>query len=994
MVRLRPALRFALLSAIAFGTGMAFPRPACGQSVLENNPFSLKWYEISTPNFRVLFPRGLEEEAQRVANTLEHIRTPEAESLGGSVPRRIPVILQNQTAISNGFVSVLPRRTEFFMTPPQDYNFTGTNDWLNMLVSHEYRHIVQYQHARRGFTGLLYYVFGGATFAAMAGAAAPDWFWEGDAVATETAFTPGGRGRIPNFSLVFRTNLLEGREFNYHKQVLRSYKHNIPDEYVLGYHMVSYLRKRTGDPDIWGKITARSWKIPFIPFAFSNAIKKETGVYVTGLYREMADDLQATWRERMDGMTLTPFETITPRKSKAYTDYLYPQALSDGSVLAMKTGIGDIQRFVVLRDGEEHHVFTPGFVNDSGMLSAAGGKVAWNEYGFDGRWRMRTYSQVKVFDRSTRLAPRIIGPPHARFGSAALSPDGTRIATVQTTEDYKNQLVVLDYESGQSVRVFSNPDNEFYSMPRWSTDGSKIAVLKTSDKGRTISLMDVATGLGKDVLPRSNENVGHPLLAGDYLLFNSPAGGIDNIHALKVSTGERFVVTTSRYGAYNPSLSPDGATLYYNDQTKNGLDVVRTEFDPSRWRPYPGDTVTHAAYAHLVEQEANPNLLKTVPDKEYPVKKYPKLKGVFNPYIWGLNVDSDLTEATVGISSRDLLSTTEIRAGYTVDINERTGAWTAELSYQGLYPIIDVSGSLANRSVNEGNLSYYKKVGSDTVLTMDNLHFDWQERIIRAGLRLPLLAINGRYSGRITLSDHFSLTQISSFRNSIDGEGRIITTDFGGYIFRNYLDEGTFLHNQFAIEISRLLKQSRRDINSKWGQVLNLNVLSTPPGSDYYARQFSFYGIGYFPGLFKHHSLWGYWAYQKTKIDAPSGEGLKNYIFRNMIPLPRGHSHRRFQNFYSMSGNYTMPIWYPDIALGPIVNFQRLRGNVFFDYGFGSTNLPPEPIAMTYMSTGVEFKLDLNIMRFYPQFDIGVRFTRGLTPVTSEFEVLIGTFNL
>ena len=62
----------------------------------------------------------------------------------------------------------------------------------------------------------------------MAQVAAPQWFWEGDAVATETAFTPSGRGRIPNFGLVLRTNLLEGRTFNYHKQYLRSYKHNIP----------------------------------------------------------------------------------------------------------------------------------------------------------------------------------------------------------------------------------------------------------------------------------------------------------------------------------------------------------------------------------------------------------------------------------------------------------------------------------------------------------------------------------------------------------------------------------------------------------------------------------------------------------------------------------------------------------------------------------------------------------------------------------------------
>src|SRR5687768_3801289 len=155
----------------------------------------------------------------------------------------------------------------------------------------------------------------------MAQVAAPSWFWEGDAVATETALTPSGRGKIPNFGLLMKTNLLEGRKFNYHKQLLRSYRHNIPDQYVLGYYMVSYLRRKTNDPNIWGKITARSWSVPFIPFAFSNAIKKETGLYVKDLYNEMADNLSAEWKKELNGMVLTPFVKVNSRNDRAYTDY-------------------------------------------------------------------------------------------------------------------------------------------------------------------------------------------------------------------------------------------------------------------------------------------------------------------------------------------------------------------------------------------------------------------------------------------------------------------------------------------------------------------------------------------------------------------------------------------------------------------------------------------------------------------------------------------------
>ena len=973
---------------------------ATAQVVLENNPSSLKWRQVKTPNFRVIFPKGFEEQGQRVANTLEHIRTQESKSMG-IPPRKISIVLQNQSSLSNGFVSILPRRSEFYTMPAQDYNFIGTNDWLNLLMSHEYRHVVQYQHAIRGFNKVFYYLFGATTLAGMAQAAAPGWFWEGDAVVTETAFTPSGRGKIPNFGLVFKTNLLEGREFNYHKQYLRSYKHNIPNEYVLGFHMISYLRKRTNDPDIWEKITARSWSVPFIPFAFSNAIKKESGLYVTGLYREMVKDFKQEWQKELNDLTLTSFEKVNSRKSKAYTDYLYPQAMDDGSVLAMKQGIGDIERFVLLKDGEEKKVFIPGYINDSGMLSAAGSKIVWNEYGYHPRWIVKNYSLLKTFDTKTKQH-RIIGGRSERFGSAALSPDGNKVATVRTDTEYKTQLVVLDYASGNRLKEFPNPENYFYSMPRWSNDGTRIAVLKNSGEGRTISVIDYASGKAEDVLPASQENAGHPVLFNDYLLFNSPVSGTDNIYALQLSTQQRFQITTSKYGAYNPNVSNDGKTIYYNDQTRDGLDVVKIPFDPSSWKPYVPKQEIVQFYKHLVKQEGDSNLFRNIPQQTLSVQKYSKLRGLINPYTWGLNIGSDLVQANIGIASRDLLSTTSINVGYVFDLNERTGSYKAQVSYQSWFPILDVTASFADRKVNEGEIAYDKIVISpttgkrDTVRMVDDLTFKWQEKTIEAGLRIPLNATSSRFNTNISFGNNVGYTSVSDFQNSIDGGGRLVPSDPGlvKYFFREYADHGNLIYNHFNLTAHRLMKQSRRDINSKWGQRVIINSYSTPYGGDFSGNQFSFYGIGYFPGLAKHHSLWGYWAYQNTLItpaNVSTGEGLDNYFFNSRIPLPRGQSVSRFQEFYSMSANYTLPLWYPDAAFGPLLNIQRLRTNLFFDYGSGRSKSFSE--RGTYSSAGIEAKLDINILRFFPQFDIGVRYTIGLEPSTTKFEMLIGTFN-
>lgn len=974
-----------------------FTGTVLAQEVLNNNPPALSWYKINTPNFRVLYPEGFELQAQRMANTLEHIREAEARTLGVNT-KRISVILQNQNAVSNGFVSLIPRRSEFYAMPPQNYNFTGTTEWLDQLASHEYRHVVQFDKANRGFNKLLYYAFGPATLAAMSVTAVPQWFWEGDAVVAETAFTSGGRGKIPNFGLVFRTNLLEDRKFNYHKQYLRSYKHNMPDHYVLGYHMVSYLRKRTGDPFIWDRVTNRAWSWPFIPFTFSNAIKKESGLYVTKLYNEMANDLTQEWREEVNALTLSTFETVPHNPRKGYTNYYYPQVLSENRILAMKNGIGDIAQFVFLENGRERKSFIPGLLNDAGMLSAVGDLVVWNEYGFDPRWRMRTYSVIKMYDLKQKKL-RVVSRK-SRYAGAALSPDQRNIVTVETNTSYNTTVTVLD-TAGNVRQQFANPQQAFYSMPRWSADGNSIVALKTVSSQRAVVAFDVASGNEKELISASAENIGHPVLHGDYLFYNSPISGIDNMYVLIISTGERFQVTSSKYGAYNPALSADGNTLYYNEQTRDGLDVVKIPVNPTTWKDVVAKKNPKSFFEVITAQEGHPNLFDSIPQQQYASKKYSKLSGVINPYSWGAYFNTGLTQADIGISSQDVLSTVTLKAGYLYDINEQTGLWRAGVSYQGFFPILDVDVTFGKRELNEGNLTYADIVGNDTVSVTKNLTLNWQEKNIEAGLRLPLITTNSRYHGSFTIGNFIGYTQVEDFTNSITGSGRMVTPEIPVYWIRSVPGNGKLIYNHFQMSAHRLLKQSRRDINSKWGQSFVLHGYSTPFGSDYNGSQFSFYTTLYFPGLFKHHSFWGYWGYQKTKLELLSRTNSNNayadngsYIFRNHIPLPRGLGISRFEDFYTLSGNYTFPVWYPDIAIGPLVNFQRVRANGFVDYGFGRSAFPGiDPVSRTYLSVGGEIRIDLNVMRLLNQFNIGFRYSYGIQPSVTRFEFLLGTIN-
>lgn len=976
------------LVAVLFASLSAF-----GQSttVLENNP-NLKWKQVKAPNFNVIFPEGFETQAQRMANTLEHIRIPESKTLGGAL-RKVSIVLQNQSAVSNGFVSITPRRSEFFAMPSQNYNFQGNLDWLDLLATHEYRHIVQFNHANRGFNKALYYLFGANTLAAMSYVAVPQWFWEGDAVVTETAFTKSGRGRIPNFNLLFRTNLQEGRTFNYNKQYLRSYKHNIPDHYVLGYHMVDYLRKRTGKEESWENITRRAWSVPFFPFTFSSAIKKESGLYVKELYAEMAHDLQQQWQAAEKTKTFTPFERVHQRKNTAYTDYRFPQVVGIDSVVAIKSGIGDVEELVLLTPTGEKRLLTLGPYNQTGMLSAANGKIVWNEYRFDPRWRVKTYSVIVAYDLKTNLRKQITR--QSRYASAALSPDGTQVATVETGTDYQTNLLILDYETGSVIKTFENVENDFIAMPRWSKSGKEIIALATNKKGKMLIEYSVESDVRRNLTLPSDENIGHPVPVGNYVFYNAPVNGIDNIFVWDGSTGNHYQVTESRYGAYNPEVSADGKYLYYNEQGRDGFDVVRTDINSTNWKQV-------GAWEEGVvffEEEKN-DLLANVPQSQYEIKKYSRAAHLINPYSWGAYVDNTLTQVDVGITSRDVLSTLSLNAGYLFDINERTGTWRAGLSYQGAYPILDVNVSSSDRSINEGTINYETIVGTDTVTTSGNLTYKWSERNVEAGLRLPLLATSSRFLSLFTVGNYVGVTQVDNFTNSITGSGRLITPQIPQYWIRNVPGNGQLVYNHFFMTVYRYQRQSRRDINPKWGQSFVLHGYGTPYGGDYSGNQFSFYGTLYFPGFVKHHSIWGYWGYQQTKFELLSRnsnsipfEDNGSYIFRNQIPVPRGQSISRFEKFYSMSVNYTLPIWYPDLNIGPLLNVQRIRLNGFMDYGFGSSVFNSNPINQQYLSTGAEVKFDINVLRLLPQLDIGFRYSYGINPAVTRFEVLLGTLN-
>ena len=253
-----------------------------GQEFGGNKP-SMKWKQIDTDTVRVIFPVALQDQAQRVASTIHYLNRNSRRSIGEK-QKKIDIVLQNQTVISNGYVGLAPFRSELYMNAPQNGFDLGSN-WLDMLSIHEYRHALQFMNTRRGITNAGYIVTGELGWSYLSHLSIPNWFWEGDAVVMETALTAQGRGRLPSFYNGYKSLVIDDKTYNYQKARNGSIKDYVPNHYELGFLLCNYGREQYQN-DFWKGIVVDASRYKGVIYPFSKAIKRKIGLPVKGFYNE------------------------------------------------------------------------------------------------------------------------------------------------------------------------------------------------------------------------------------------------------------------------------------------------------------------------------------------------------------------------------------------------------------------------------------------------------------------------------------------------------------------------------------------------------------------------------------------------------------------------------------------------------------------------------------------------------------------------------------
>ena len=892
------------------------------------NPPGIKWNQIESQEYQIIFPENRYADARRAANTLDYILA--NDSLQLSYPKvRVPIILQNQTIIPNGFVTIAPWRSEYNLNPPQ-FQFAGITPWLDMLTIHEYRHVQQVANARRGAAGkLLRGVFGQGGWAFYNRAVMPRWFIEGDAVYAETVYSKGGRGRAPDFEREYRALRLAGLDYHYEKASFRSFKDFVPSHYNLGYHVTTFARNEFGS-EVWDQVLMDTYAKPGF-YRFSKAVKDRTGYTTKQLYQAAMEDLDARWNQQDSEVGSSKSIRVSEPANQTFTNYRFPNYLDGSSMIVQKSSLNEIRTIYKLENGQEEKIFIPG-VSLSEHFSLGGGKLVWSEVRFHPRWSGQSYSVIRLYDFNSKTLRQITN--RSKLMAPGLSRDGKMIAAVETNPDGKVYLVILDASTGREQLKSEVPEGDFISFPRWNEDNRTVFVAGRNLQGNFLKALDVPTGSWKELMAPVNYTIDRIYPKGKFVYFSSSLTGVQNIFAVDITTTEVFQITDSHYGAFDPAVSPDGEKLVYSDYTAMGFQTKELVLPDALWKQPVAPLNQGANYFQGSMSEEVGDITEKIEAKNYPVAPFKYFtKGLFNIHSWYPYVTTE--EFGVGVLSRNIMNSLALTGQFTYNTNENSWKTLVRSSYGPFFPILDLEVSTGERQ------------SANLLSITDSLRLyvgQWKEHVFSGGFRVPLNITHGSYPSSISLGSKYK-HYIVDYLDGITDRSR--DENFGAV--------------EVNFSFQRAQNKALRNIYPRWAQSLGINYQQTVGDGDNQGQIFTVNSSLFFPGAAANHSLFFTGGFQSEDI-------VNAYRFEDVFTNARGYGSNPFERIFRVSANYTLPLWYPDLALGSLAYFKRLRANLFYDYSEGEL-LGFDTELRSY---GVELVTDFRLIRLV-EVGAGVR---------------------
>lgn len=896
------------------------------------NPPSLKWKQISTDTVRVIFPAGLDSQANRVAAIVHLLAAEKPASLGNQL-KKINIVLQNQTVIANGYVQLGPFRSEFFLTPDMNNFGQGSISWTDQLALHEYRHVQQFNNFNNGVSKTMKVLFGEEGFALAINASVPDWFYEGDAVYQETALSNQGRGRLPLFMNAYPSLWQAGKKYSWMKLRNGSLKDYVPNHYNLGYLLVNYGRVKYG-VDFWTKVTrdASAFKSLFYPF--QAAVKKYAGVD----YQTFCKEAFAYYRKETAGPNTGTEEFLFPARKNDVTGYYFPYSAGRDSLLYLKTSYRHRPAFY-LKDGKGEKRIRVRAISMDEQFSYRNGKIVYAAYENHPRWGWKDYSVIRVLDIHSGQQQKIT--TRSRYFTPDISADGSKIAAVQVAKDGKTELHILDAKNGAVLQRIRSAEISLFTDPKFIDENSLVTAVRLRDGKMALATADIPSGATIRLTPPSFNVAGYPSVKDGVIYFTASYEGNDDVFALQPGDNKIYRVTKGNGGKYFVNAA-DGK-LTWSRFTADGYRLQQVAMDRGQW------TAVETAIAETLLPEwplaagATNVLSGAAADRKFPVSAYRKGTRLFNFHSWRPYYEDPLF--TFSLYGENVLNTLQTELYYLYNQNEKTSAVGFSGIYGAAFPWLSAG--------TEYTFNRQEAIGNRTRT--------WNQLDSRIGLTLPLSYASG------TSFKNFSLSSFYVLRNELN-------RDF----YKDSLGNTSLSYLSHSLSWSQQVQRAIQPIYPRFAYSLSASFRHAITKVE--GKQFHTTASLYVPGLVSTHNLVFNAAFQER-------DTLGQVSFSNRFAYSRGYTGRYFTRMWKVSANYHLPLWCPDWGFGNLLYIQRIRMNLFYD--FTKVYSRDKKLTRDQRSAGGELFADTKWWNQYP-LTFGIRVSRLLD--YDQFDGFKGTF--
>lgn len=909
---------------------------------------SLKWRKAKGDKVQVIYPDTASSYAARTLWGVEQVKP----SIGYGFRHsalEIPFVIHPENFRSNGLVMYLPKRIEFLSSPAVE---SYAMPWYKQLVAHEYRHAVQYNNLNRGVIRVLSYLLGqqGSTVGLLF---LPLWVIEGDATLMETQMSSFGRGLQPSFTMAYRAlgrEMLERK--NSDKWFSGSYRDYIPDHYHIGYQIASYSDWRFGE-NIWDRVAYYGVRNPYAIATVWFALRRYYDTSSGKLFRETFEDLNRHWESLPEvESSAMPLKELPERD---HTTYRYPTRLNDSTTLWLRSSLRYPERWVKMdvRSGEEQ------LLRHTGSLSSRptfdGEYLYWTEY------RRSPLFEERVGSRICYMEPQ--------KGSRIRTLKGVRNALYVTATDRGLAWVEYTPDGSYTLRMRPTAGEEVrYPIPHfkevhglaWDNLTEAFYLLITNDDGMHIAAID-REGRYRAVTRPSYATLSALKARDGVLYFGSIQSGLDEAHALELTSGREYRLSSSRYGGFEPEPLNDSLVVmtdycrrgyapalqrYTHDHPVGYTPLPENRVNPTRrkWEVLNFDTVRFTAADSLRIAEKSPS------------KRYRKAAHLFKVHSW-MPVALDPFELTdeqhlavnwgVTVLSQNLLSNTEAFASWGWNRNEGS-LYKLGFRYYGLGPTLDISANYG------GNQQIYALEGQKT--PSPERYYS-----VSASLMLPLYLQRGYHTRLLSLGAGWGYSNglVAKLDMLQFGQNGVVSN-----IERIGFDEG--LHKlAFTLGFSDQVRMAHRDFAPRWAYSLQADYALNPSNGNF-SDLISLYGQAYLPGIVRPHSVKVALAYQ-TSLDGfktPSGERVLTYRSARLIPHGYSSSDIQSNQYAAFAVSYQLPVWYPEGGISTILYFKRIRLNMGFDGArFLTRNDEGNPYYRHLYAYGGDILLDINLFR-------------------------------